>query len=217
MNELELKELWQSTNKRLEMSLHISNQQTEDIMHLKLQNFLSSMKPSKIFTILVGMVWVGILGPIVARLFLFDFHNANLFFLCSAVIQVIVTAIALIIYIYQLVTIYLVDITEPILKTQEKIASLKTTTLWVTRILFLQLPIWTTFYWNESMLQSGNWFLWIIQGTVTLSFACLALWLFFNIKYENRNKKWFKLIFNGREWTPLMKSMELLEQVKEYR
>jgi len=45
----------------------------------------------------------------------------------------------------------------------------------------------------------------------------IAIWLFFNIKYENRNKKWFQLIFSGKEWTPLMKSMELLEQVEEYK
>jgi len=51
----------------------------------------------------------------------------------------------------------------------------------------------------------------------TLSFIVIAIWLFFNIKYENRNKKWFQLIFSGKEWTPLMKSMELLEQVEEYK
>ncbi len=151
------------------------------------------------------------------NLFLFAFSKANPFFLFSAAIQVALTALALIIYVYQLITIYQVDITEPILKTQEKLASLKTSTLWVTRILFLQLPVWTTFYWNESMLENGNWFLWIIQSIVTLSLTYVAVWLFFNIKYENRNKKWFKLIFNGKEWTPVINSMELLSQIDEYR
>lgn len=217
MEEIKLKEFWQSTNQKLEMSLHISQQQAEDITHLKVQNFVSSMKPIKIFTILVGILWVGLLGTIVVNLFIFAFPKVNPFFLFSAAIQVVLTTLALIIYIYQLITIYQVDITEPILKTQEKIASLKTTTLWVTRVLFLQLPVWTIFYWNESMLQNGNWFLWIIQGIVTLSFAYVAVWLFFNIKYENKGKKWFRFIFNGKEWTPLMKSMELLKQIDEYK
>jgi len=140
----------------------------------------------------------------------------NLFLLFSASIQIGLTAIALIFYIYQLFMIYQVDITDPILKTQKRLASLQTTTLWITRILTLQLPVWTTFYWNTSMIDNGNWILWIIQGIVTISSACVAIWLFFNIRYENRNKKWFKLIFNGKEWTPLMKSMELLEQMEEY-
>ena len=140
-----------------------------------------------------------------------------MFFLVSATIQIGLTAVALIIYIYQLINIYKVDITDPILETQNRLANLKTSTLWITRILFLQLPVWTTFYWNISMIENGNWFLWIIQGIVTLSSAYIAIWLFFNIRYENRNKKWFKFIFNGKEWTPLMKSMELLEQIEDYK
>ena len=111
----------------------------------------------------------------------------NLFFLFSATIQIGLTAIALIIYIYQLIKIYEVDITDPILKTQNKLANLKTSTLWITRILFLQLPVWTTFYWNTSMIENGNWFLWIIQGIVT-TFICLCCNLAF-LQYQIRKQK----------------------------
>jgi hypothetical protein len=83
--------------------------------------------------------------------------------------------------------------------------------------MFLQLPVWTTFWWNETMLTDWNFLQWSILSLYTGSFTFVALWLFFNIKYENRDKKWFKFIFNGKEWTPLMKSMELLEQVEEYK
>lgn len=217
MEEINLKELWQATNQKLEMSFQISKKQTEEITHLKVHNLISSMKPIKILTILLGIMWVTILGSAVVNLFLFAFSEANLFFLFSAAVQVTLTAAALLIYIYQLVTIYQLDLTESILNTQKKLARLRTSTLWVTRILFLQLPVWTTFYWNESMLENGNWLLWIIQGAITLSFAYIAIWLFLNIKFENRNKKWFRLIFGGKEWTPLMKSMELLKVIDEYQ
>lgn len=90
-------------------------------------------------------------------------------------------------------------------------------TLWVTRILFLQLPVWTTFWWNETMLTDWGILQWTVTLFFTLSFALIAIWLFFNIKYEHRKKKWFQLIFRGKEWTPLMKSMELLEQIEEYK
>jgi hypothetical protein len=213
MNELELKKLWQATNLKLEESLVISRNNSNEIAKMKIHNIMGTMKPIKIFTLLIGILWVGITGTLVVNLFL----KVNLFFLFSAIIQIGLTAIALIIYIYQLIKIYEVDITDPVLKTQNRLAYLKTSTLWITRILFLQLPVWTTFYWNTSMLESGNWFLWIIQGMVTLSSAYVAIWLFFNIRYENKDKKWFKLIFIGKEWTPLMKSMELLEQIEDYR
>jgi len=217
MNELELKKLWQATNLKLEESLVITRNNSDAIAKMKIHNFLGSMKPVKIFTLLIGFLWVSITGTVVVNLFLFASAGMNLFFLFSATIQIGLAAIALIIYIYQLIKIYEVDITDPILKTQKKLANLKTSTLWITRILFLQLPVWTTFYWNKSMLENGNWFLWIIQGIVTLSFSYTAIWLFINIRCENKNKKWFKSIFYGKEWTPLIRSMEFLEQLEDYK
>jgi hypothetical protein len=217
MNELELKKLWQTTNEKLEESFVINRKNTEEITRMKVYSLLDSMKPIKIFALLVGILWVGIGGIALSSIYLNSFSEANKFFLFSASIQVGFTAIALFIYLYQLITIYQVDITDPIIKTQEKLARLKTTTLLVTRILFLQLPVWTTFWWNETMLTDWGILQWIMTLFFTLSFTVIAICLFFNIKYENRNKKWFQLIFNGKEWTPLIKSMELFEQVEEYK
>lgn len=217
MNELELKKLWQTTNEKLEDSFVINRKNTEDITRIKVHNFLSSMKPIKIFTLLIGIIWVGFGTIILSHIYLYAFSEANKFFLISASVQVTLTAIALWIYLYQLITIYQVDITDPILKTQETLANLKVSTLLSARLLLLQLPVWTTFWWNDTMLTDWNLFQWVMTVTITILFTYVSIWLFFNIKYKNRNKKWFKLIFKGKEWTPLMKSMELLEQVEDYK
>lgn len=217
MNELELKKLWQTTNEKLEESFVINKKNTADITRVTAHNLLGSMKPVKIIALFVGVLWVGIGGIALSSIYLNSFSEANKFFLFSASIQVGLIAIALFIYLYQLITIYQIDITDPIIRTQEQLARLKISTLWVTRILFLQLPVWTTFWWNETMLTDWSILQWTVTLFFTLSFALIAIWLFFSIKYENRNKKWFRLIFSGKEWTPLMKSMELLEQVEEYK
>lgn len=217
MNDLELKKLWQTTNDQLEVSIRINNKNTEDITHVKVHSILGSMKPMKIFTLLAGILWVGIGVIVLGSIYLNSFSEANKFFLFSASIQVGLTAVALFVYLYQLVMIYQVDITDPIIRTQEKLSSLKMSTLWVTRILFLQLPVWTTFWWNETMLTDWSIQQWAVTLFFTLVFTAVAIWLFFNIKYENRNKKWFQFIFSGKEWSPLMKSMELFEQVEDYK
>ena len=217
MNELELKELWRIANEKLEESFTINRQNTEDIARIKVYTSLSSMKPIKIFTLLVGILWVGLGAIILSHIYLYAFSEANKFFLVSASVQVVLTAIALWIYLYQLIKIYEVNSYDPILETQEKLAQLRISTLWSARILFLQLPVWTTFWWNETMFTDWNLFQWILTAVVTVSFTYVSIWLFLNIKYKNRNKKWFQLIFSGKEWTPLMKSMELLEQVEEYK
>lgn len=217
MNELELKKLWQSTNDKLEENFVISKKHTDDIAQIKAHGMIGSMKPIKIFALLIGILWVGIGGIALSSIYLNSFSEANKFFLFSASIQVGLTALALLIYLYQLFTIYQVDITDPIIETQKNLSSLKASTLWVTRILFLQLPVWTTFWWNETMLTDWSILQWIVTLFFTVSFTVIAIWLFFNIKYENRKKKWFQFIFSGKEWTPLMKSMELLEQAEEYQ
>ena len=214
MNELELKNLWQTSNENLEKNIYMN---TQEISQLKVQTFLNSMKPIKIFTLIVGILWVGIGAIVLSNLYLNAYSVANKFFLFSSTIQILLTAIALFIYIYQLIEIYQIEIYDPIIQTQEKLAQLRLSTLWSARILFLQLPVWSTFWWNESMFQSWNIFQWSFTLLITISLTFVALWLFVNIKLENRNAKWFKLIFNGKDWTPLMKSMELLEQVKDYK
>lgn len=213
MKDTDILKLWKSYDKRLDEILTLNRKNAEDITKIKVRSFLAAMKPLKTFTILIGIIWVGFVDILIIKLF----SVANPFFLISAGIQVLLTKLAIGIYLYQLILIHQVDISGPILATMEKIARLKSTTLWIPRLLFLQLPAWTTFYWNESMLENCNIFLYILQAAVTILFTFLAVWLFRNIKYENRDKRWFGLIFNGKEWRPVIKSMELLSQINEYR
>ncbi|HML58043.1 MAG TPA: hypothetical protein PKA85_06710 [Ferruginibacter sp.] len=217
MQELELKMLWKSYNEKVEKSLTLNKQNADDISKMKVQSLLSSMKPIKIFTLIAGIVWSVPLAFILVNLFLFGYDKVSPFFLYSASIQVLLTIIATAVYIYQLDLIYKIDFSTPVITMQESLSKLKISTLWAGRILFLQLPVWTTFYLTENTILQGTPFHLIIQGIVTFSFAFAGIWLFININYKNRNKKWFQRIFKGKEWTPLLKSMDLLEQVEEYK
>jgi hypothetical protein len=217
MNENELKSLWQSANEKLERSLQVSQKNTDEIMRLKAQNVLGSMKPIKIFTLFVGIIWVLFGGTIVTNLFVYAYDKVSLFFLYSAAVQLLLTALAIGIYLYQLIMISNVNISDSVITAQKKLSYLKSSTLWSAKILFLQLPFWTTFYLSKEMIVSGNIAYILINGFFTLLFAYLAIWLFFNIKYENRNKKWFQWIFRGREWQPILQAMEWLNQIDNYQ
>jgi hypothetical protein len=213
MEDTEIINLWKSYGKKLDENLLLNRKNTEDITKMKVQSLLASMKPLKIFTILVGILWVGFVDVLIVNLF----PIASPFFLVSAGIQVLLTKLAIGIYVYQLILIHLVDINESIVATQDKLARLRSSTLWVTRLLFLQFPVWNTFYWTENMFKNGGIVFYQIQIVLTLAFTFVAVWLFRNINYGNRDKKWFRLLFAGKEWTPVIKSMELLSQIEDYR
>ena len=154
---------------------------------------------------------------LLSNLFVYAYADTSKFFLFSAGFQVLVTAIALVFYVYQLVLMGQVNISEPVLATQERLASLQASTIWATRILLLQLPVWATFWWTETMFREWNLFQLALVLSVAGLLAYAAVWLFVNIKVENREQKWFKVIFDGNEWAPLVKSKELLAQVEAYK
>ena len=205
--------LWKSYNEKLEENLMFNKKNAEDITKLKVQSFLSRMKPLKIFIVLMGIAWIVFLDVLIVNLF----HAASPFFVVSAIIIALFNKLAIGIYTYQLVVIHQIDIGESILKTQEKLSRLKSSTLWVSRLLFLQLPFWTILHLNKTMLENGNGWFFVIQFIITGSFIFMGIWLFFNIKYENRDKKWFRLFFNGPEWTPLIKSIELCRDIEAFK
>jgi hypothetical protein len=161
------------------------------------------------------MLWVFGLGYVLIKLTINAYEQVSPYFLYSAYFQLMLTAIAVILYIFQLSTLYRIDFDKPVIILQKKLINLKISTLNVTRILILQLPFWTTFYWIESMFKNGTLAFFIIQGTVTLSFTYLAIWLYFNLTFENADKWWFKILLQGKEWEPLMTSIHILNDMEE--
>ncbi|WP_276482764.1 hypothetical protein [Paraflavitalea pollutisoli] len=213
MQDIEIMNLWRSYDQRLQESLQLNKRNAEEITKLKAQSLLGSMRPMKLFTIIVGVLWVVAVDVVLIG----SFGKASWFFTVSMGIQVLLTKIAIGVYLYQLIELRQTDVSEPILATQSRIARLQSSTLWVTRLLFLQTPVWTTFFWSKAMFAHGNVWLLALPVVITLLFAWIAIWLFMNIRFENRDKRWFRFIFRGREWDPMLKAGELLEQVGEYQ
>ena len=216
MEQSEIINLWKAYDRKLEASLMLNKSNAIEITRLKTKSLLSSMTPLKIFTIIVGMLWVSIGGTIVVNLFVHAYTSVSPFFLYSAAFQLLLTAIGIGIYLYQLVLIHQMDITDTLIKTQKRLTHLKSSTLWVARILILQLPVWTTFYWSMDLIKSGHLPYIFLNSVVTLLAIAVSLWLFINIRYENREKKWFKLIFEGKEWTPVIKAIELHKEIEAF-
>ncbi|MBC7904078.1 MAG: hypothetical protein H7Y27_11675, partial [Gemmatimonadaceae bacterium] len=129
--------LWKSYDRKLDENLSLNRRNAIDITKIKVRSFLSSMKPIKIFTLLTGILWVVFVDFIIIK----AWPGANIFFLGSAMIQVLLTKFAIGVYLYQLYQIYQSGIDEPVVATQSRLASLQSSTILVTRILFLQLPV----------------------------------------------------------------------------
>ncbi|MCR5890788.1 hypothetical protein LRS06_23975 [Hymenobacter sp. J193] len=177
-----------------------------------LARVLGPLRPAKLVGVLLGLVWVAAVDLLLYRVW----AVASPFFLTSAAVQVLLTKLMVGLYLYQLVLVQCVDAGQSVVTAQRRVARLQASTLWVVRLGFLQLPAWTTFFWTEGLLRAAApWQLALLLGT-TLLFTLAAGWLFVNVRYQNRHRRWFRLLFRGPEWDPLVRAMHLLEQTEDY-
>ncbi len=213
MQEMDFKLLWQDYSQRLDYYLALNQQQAITITQLKIKSSLSGLRWSKWAALLLGCFWVLFVDTLVINLW----SVASPFFLISAILQSCLTKLAIGIYLYQLVVINQVKLDGAILSTQQRLAELVVSTLWVARILFLQIPLWTTFYLHGALFTAEHTLWLVVQALITLVSAGFALWLFINFKVSNKDKRWFRLILDGPEWTPLITAMDWLDELKAYK
>ncbi|MBV8253594.1 MAG: hypothetical protein JO154_13385 [Chitinophaga sp.] len=213
MENTEILDLWSNYSQQLEQNLLLNKKLTRDITGLKVQSLLASMKPGKVFAVMAGILWCLGLDVLVIQLW----SHATVFFLASAILQSAITSVAIGIYLYQLVLLQQVNMDDPVLQTQAKLARLRASTLWVVRLLWLQLPLWTTFYLSRQLFELNGLLAIICQILATGVFTGVAIWLFVNIRMENRDQKWFRLMFRGKDWTPMIHAMDMIEEIKAYK
>ncbi len=217
MNDQELQQLWQNSAAHLSANANLIPEQARQISQNDARRHLYSMRPTKITAVLFGIIWVVGVGGLLLYLGIFAAEQISLYFLVSMSIQVLLTAVAVGAYLYQLALIQNLDLSGPIVTLQEQLQRLKASTLWATRLLVLQLPVWTTFFWSERLFERGITLPLGLNIALTVLFTAVAIWLFLNIRYENRHQKWFKLLFSGKEWEPLMHAFRVLEEARDYQ
>ncbi|PSL22441.1 hypothetical protein [Chitinophaga ginsengisoli] len=215
MDDITLKEMWAGYDKKLEKSLALNYRLITEIQTQKARTALRPLKAIKIIAVVLGILWSLLLSVLVC-LALSAMTYYRHFFVISALAVIIITVAAIIVYIKQIVLIQQIDNSMHVMETQRKLASLQSSTINITRILFLSAPFYTTFYINKSMFEHGTIGLWVLQLTVTTVFTIMSIWIYRNTRMENADKRWFKFIFGSSEWTSVTKAMNFLKEIDAY-
>lgn len=218
MEEIKLEEMWKAYSqeianaKVLNMQSWVLNTKTFEYLQLhKAQSGLRSMARFKKGAILLGVLWVLFLGVLV-----YGNHMKNVYFSVSVGMIMLFSILAIAIYIKHIVLINQMNMNDNVVQVQEKLAELQTSTINSVRTLWLQLPFYTTFFWSSQWIATDKLF-WLTAFPITLVFVAMAVWLYRNISYRNSDKKWFRLMFSGREWTPMIKAIHYLKEIQEFK
>ena len=151
----------------------------------KAKSKLTSVAIIKVLGILLGLLWVWLLGSLGFAAYIVG----NVFFAVSAGIVMLISIIAIIVYIKHLVLIAQIKESDTITYTQRKLAELQTSTLKITRVLFLQMPFYSTWFITPTLLANAGTAWLVIQVVITASLTFLSIWLYRNISFKNANKK----------------------------
>ncbi|HVU96278.1 MAG TPA: hypothetical protein VHE34_13700 [Puia sp.] len=219
MDDLELNTLWKEYDRRLEES-RVLNLQTwavhrQTFEWLQTQKVRSRLRPMGVFkgwAVFLGVIWVLFLGLLAV-----GDHGKHPWFTGSIGIIFLFNVYAIVAYLRQIALIRQIDYTDHIVETQEKLAALQASTLRSTRILFLQTPFFSTWFWSQRMITGNAVGFWAISVPVALLLTLVAIWLYRNITLANANKKWFRRLIGGIEWSPILRAMEYLKEIDEFK
>ena len=95
-------------------------------------------------------------------------------------------------------------------------AKLKSSTLKVIGICFLQFPIFTTWNINLELIIKNPFAFWLIQVPIVVLFTYIGIWFYRNINIQNIEKRWFRMMFWGSEWKSILKAGKFLKEIENF-
>jgi hypothetical protein len=184
----------------------------EALQKEKAKSKLNSLVSLKMIMVVLGIFYVLFLGILV-----YGNHSKNPYFGVSISMIMLITIIAIVVYIKHIVMIRQINYSESITDVQTKLSALQSSTINIGRILWLQLPFWCTFFWSKRWIISNDIKFWLIAFPVALAFTLMAIWLYRNISLKNKDKKWFRVLFSSSEWTSVVKAREFIAEIDEFK
>jgi len=212
MDNLEIINLWKQYDAKLEKTLSLNQKIIVELQQQKAKNALRPAKRMKVFAVIAGIIYVSILAYLVYHSLSFE----KIFFAGSLSVSIVITTIAIATYIHQLVLINEIDNSEHVIYIQQRLAKLQTSTLKIVGLLLLQLPFYSTWYINFEWINNSPNAFYFIHVPIVLLFALASIWFYKNINIKNKDKKWFRFLFSGPEWTSIIRSGQFLDEIESF-
>lgn len=211
MNELDLKNAWQSYDRKLDRLLEVNFQQLKDIQSIKAESKINSFKKSHIFVMLLGVAWIWLLG------FLVYHTKDNPYFTISVGLIILFNVFAVALYLRHIIILSSINIAESITDTQRKLVQVYTSYVQVGRVLILQTPLYCTWWYTAELVHHGGPVFWTIQAITVTSLTGFAVYLFRKLSLNNKSDNWVRRTdkFFGAE--KLQNAIAFLDEIDEFK
>ena len=213
MNDQELLNIWKSYDQKIEEVIVINKEIAYDITKKKLNTSIQSLRLPKSLLLMLGIPYTLIMCFITwvtykaaAYIMMFGFGTISLIMIGT-----------IIGYFYQFYLISKISRSEEIMEVQESIAELKLSSYNIARLIITQLPCWSICWVSMEGVKNSPFIYGGINLMVFIALSYLSYWLYQDLSIDKHNSKISKIIFSGKEWEPIIKSSNILKQLKEYK
>jgi len=209
--------LWKEQYEKIDQSLAINKQLLQEIIGQKAQKSLRSLIRFKVWGIIAAVTYLLLLG--VALFYSISHYSAAAnYFIISIAAIFLINVKALYDYIKHLAWVNSIGYDGSITEIQRKLTKLQLSIFQHTRVMFLQLPFWTTFYLSSKWFPYAvSWEYVAFQVFFTASFAYLAYWFYKNLTLKNMNKKWVRTFINGSGGKQVLRALEFYKEIEDFR
>lgn len=213
MENIALKDIWKAQDDKLEKTLKLNLFIVDSLQKQKVRSKLGALATYKLVTAILGIIWVIFLGVLI-----YGNRMQNPYFTISVALIFIFNVIAVIVYLNHYALLKTINYSDSITNTQQKLARLQVSTINIARILILQTPFYTTWFWTQEQVLHSSRF-WMISVPATMVFVIITIWLYISISPANMNrKKWVSRFMNlGMEYKSVTHAREFLSELEEFK
>lgn len=207
--------LWKEHYEKIDQTLAINKRLLSEMLTEKAGSSLRAIVRGKVFGIVVGVVYLAILGAVLFVAFSHYSHAAD-YFIVSISAIFLINVKALYDYVRHLILVAGIPYDKSIREIQSKLGQLQVSLLRHTRIMVLQFPFWTTFFLSSTWFpgSTGAGYI-VLQVAVTGSFVWLAVWLYRKQTLDNLDNRWVRLFISGVGGRKLVEAMRFYAELDQ--
>jgi hypothetical protein len=213
-----LKGIWNSPNNEIENFLDMNDQSIETIQIKKAKSKLRSLLFPKIIGIVLGLGWISFMFMLIYFCVIYTPMSVGKNFFVGSISMILIsTSFAVLLYVKDIFTVIQIDNSDSVTITQRKLATLQFSIMKSVRIIWLQLPFYTTWYLNYELIVHGSIIFWIVQIFFTGLTTWLAIWLFRNINYRNLNKNRVRNFMRGYGFYSVIQALDFIKEIDNFK
>jgi hypothetical protein len=207
--------LWQEHYQKIDQSLAINKRLLKELLLQKADSSIRSLIGGKVLGIIAGVIWLALLGGVLAIAFIHYSSAAN-YFIVSIGAIFLINVKAVYDYVRYLILINGLRLDGSVVEIQNKLLALQVSLIRHSRIMVLQLPFWSTFYlsskWFPGAVEAGYVF---FQLLFTAAFVWLAVWLYKRLTFKEPENRWVRFFLSGIGGKAILNALKAYRELED--